>query len=172
MELPSFIRWFSFCNFTIEKANSVAVFLSPSVNNPIYDRGASETLKLAKINHRGDEDEEEGPEYQPLVENTKPRERIDSVPGYRTLSFDQTTNQQKGPGTGVRSSNYLSLIKDDVEEGSDYQTLVKDGNPKVGDLTLQSWSASNFSLEYQRIFFQKCHDKKGNNHSTWIELID
>ena len=74
----------------------------------------------------GENAEEELPEYQPLVENTKPYERTYSLPGYRAPSVEQRPTQ------GVRSSNYLSLIKDDMDEGRDYQTLVKDDNPQVG----------------------------------------
>lgn len=80
---------------------------------------------MASITNRSGENDEEWPEYQPLVENTKPNERSDSLPGYRALSVGQRPTQ------GVRSSNYLSLIKDDVDEGRDYQTLVKDVNPQV-----------------------------------------
>ncbi|KAL9959323.1 hypothetical protein ACROYT_G032637 [Oculina patagonica] len=93
-----------------------------NASNPMYDRGASDTLKMAQITIRSSENEEELPEYQPLVENTKPNERTDSLPGYRALSVGRRPDQ------GVRSSNYLSLIKDDMDEGRDYQTLVRDVN--------------------------------------------
>ena len=80
---------------------------------------------MAQISIRSGENKEECPEYQPLVENTKPIERTDSLPGYRALSVGQRPTQE------VRSSNYLSLIKDDMDEDRDYQTLVKDVNPQV-----------------------------------------
>ena len=83
---------------------------------------------MASISNRSGENEEEWPEYQPLVENTKPRERSDSLPGYRALSVGQRPNQ------GTRSSNYLSLIKDNMEEGQNYQTLVKDVDSQVSRL--------------------------------------
>lgn len=101
------------------------VFLCFQASNPIYERGASDTLKMASITNRSGENEEEWPEYQPLVENTKPNEQSDSLPGYRALSTGQRPTQ------GARSSNYLSLIKDDTEEGRNYQTLVKDVDPQV-----------------------------------------
>lgn len=96
-----------------------------NASNPIYERGASDTLKMASISHKSGENEEEWPEYQPLVENTKPNERSDSLPGYRALSVGQRPTQ------GTRSSNYVSLIKDDTEEGRNYQTLVKNADPQV-----------------------------------------
>ena len=91
---------------------------------------------MAKISNKSGEEEEELPEYQPLVENTKPRDRIDSLPGYRTLSVGQRPNQASNQG--VRSSNYLSLIQDDTEEGRNYQTLVKDANPQVSRFNAQN----------------------------------
>ena len=103
-----------------------------TATNPVYARGTSDTLKMAKISNGNAQAEEELPDYQPLVENTKSRERIDSLPGYRTLSTGQRPpNKQATSDRGVRSSNYLSLIKDDPEEGREYQTLMKDGNPQV-----------------------------------------
>ena len=91
---------------------------------------------MAKLLNKSGEEEEELPEYQPLVENTKSRERIDSLPGYRTLSVGQRPTQASNQG--VRSSNYLSLIQDDTEEGRNYQTLVKDANPQVSQLQAQN----------------------------------
>jgi len=35
------------------------------------------------------------------------------------------------PTQGARSSNYLSLIKDEMAEGQTYQTLVKGVDPQV-----------------------------------------
>ena len=84
---------------------------------------------MASITNRSGENEEEWPEYQPLVENTKSNEQSDSLPGYRALSTGQRPTQ------GARSSNYLSLIKDDTEEGRNYQTLVKDVDPQVSRFT-------------------------------------
>ncbi|KAJ7376382.1 hypothetical protein OS493_034903 [Desmophyllum pertusum] len=101
-----------------------------NASNPVYERGASDTLKMSKITNRSGEGEEECPEYQPLVENTKPIERSDSLPGYRALSVGQRPTNQ-ATNQGVRSSNYLSLIQDDMDEGRDYQTLVKDADPQI-----------------------------------------
>lgn len=107
-------------------------FLILTATNPVYERGASDTLKMAKISNGNGPAEEEWPDYQPLVENSKPRDRKDSLPGYRALSTGQRPpNQQATSDRGIRSSNYLSLIKDDPEEGREYQTLMKDGNPQV-----------------------------------------
>lgn len=92
---------------------------------------------MAQITIRSSENEEELPEYQPLVENTKPNEQTDSLLGYRALSVGRRPTQ------GVRSSNYLSLIKDDMDEGRDYQTLVKDVNTQVSSLPT---SKHKFSL--------------------------
>jgi len=113
-----FILWRRSRRFNMRKE-------AKNASNPIYERGASDTLKMASITNRSGENEEEWPEYQPLVENTKPNEQSDSLPGYRALSTGQRPTQ------GVRSSNYLSLIKDDTEEGRNYQTLVKDVDPQV-----------------------------------------
>lgn len=86
---------------------------------------------MASITNRSVENEEECPEYQPLVENTKPDERSDSLPGYRALSVGQRPTQ------GARSSNYLSLIKDEIGEGQTYQTLVKGVDPQVSQFQAQ-----------------------------------
>lgn len=86
---------------------------------------------MAKIQNGNGAAEEEWPEYQPLVENTKPRERKDSLPGYQVMSIAQKPNQQPTSNRDIRLSNYLSLVKDDLEEGQQYQTLVKDQNPQV-----------------------------------------
>ena len=103
--------------------------LLPAIN-PLYERGASGTLKLTHI--QNGKEEEVWPDYQPLVENTKPRERADSLPGYRTLSIGQKPNQHLTSDRGARSSNYLSLLKDDPEEERMYQTLIiKDTNSQV-----------------------------------------
>lgn len=96
-----------------------------NASNPVYERGASDTLKMASLTNRSGENDEEWPEYQPLVENTKSNERSDSLPGYRALSVGQKPTRE------TRSSNYLSLIKDDTEEGRNYQTLVKNVDPQV-----------------------------------------
>lgn len=96
-----------------------------NASNPVYERGASDTLKMATLTNRSGENDEEWPEYQPLVENTKSNERSDSLPGYRALSVGQKPTRE------TRSSNYLSLIKDDTEEGRNYQTLVKNVDPQV-----------------------------------------
>lgn len=106
------------------------ILYSPA-SNPIYERGASDTLKMASITNRSVGNEEEWPEYQPLVENTKPDERSDSLPGYRALSVGQRPTQ------GARSSNYLSLIKDEMGEGQTYQTLVKGVDPQVSQFQAQ-----------------------------------
>ena len=87
---------------------------------------------MSKIPNGNGQGEEEWPEYQPLVENTKPRERTDSLPGYRLLSIGQKpANDQPPSNEGVRSSNYLSLIQDDPEENRMYQTLTKDANSQA-----------------------------------------
>ena len=107
------------------------LFLLPATN-PLYERGASGTLKLTHIQNGNGQTEEVWPDYQPLVENTKPRERADSLPGYRTLSIGQKPNQHLTSDRGARSSNYLSLLKDDPEEERMYQTLIiKDVNSQV-----------------------------------------
>ena len=107
------------------------LFLLPATN-PLYERGASGTLKLTHIQNGNGQTEEVWPDYQPLVENTKPRERADSLPGYRTLSIGQKPNQHLMSDRGARSSNYLSLLKDDPEEERMYQTLIiKDVNSQV-----------------------------------------
>ena len=80
---------------------------------------------MASLTNRSGENDEEWPEYQPLVKNTKPNERSDSLSGYQALSVRQKPTRE------TRSSNYLSLIKDDTEEGRNYQTLVKDVDPQV-----------------------------------------
>lgn len=113
-----FILWRRSRRFDMKKE-------AKNASNPIYERGASDTLKMASITNRSVENEEEKPEYQPLVENTKPDERSDSLPGYRALSVGQRSTQ------GARSSNYLSLIKDEMGEGQTYQTLVKGADPQV-----------------------------------------
>lgn len=97
-------------------------------SNPVYERGASDTLKMAKLSVRSGEEVEEGLEYQPLVENTKPAERSDSLPGYRSLSVGQRPANGNNPG--IRSSNYLSLIQDEPQDERDYQTLVDNANPQ------------------------------------------
>ncbi|XP_022778208.1 uncharacterized protein LOC111319732 [Stylophora pistillata] len=99
-----------------------------AASNPVYEKGASDTLKMAKLSVKSDEEEEEGPEYQPLVENTKSPERKDSLSGYRTLSVGQRPDNSNNPG--LRSSNYLSLIQDEPENERDYQTLVDDTSPQ------------------------------------------
>ena len=87
---------------------------------------------MSKIPNGNGQTVEEWPEYQPLVENTKPRERSDSLPGYAVFSTGQRPNQQPTSNRVIRSSNYLSLFKDDPEVGRDYQTLVvKDRNSQV-----------------------------------------
>lgn len=86
---------------------------------------------MSKLANGNNPPEEEWLDYQPLVENTKPTERKDSLPGYRALSTGQRPNQMPTSNRVIRSSNYLSLFKDDPEEGREYQTLVKDPNAQV-----------------------------------------
>ena len=81
---------------------------------------------------------EECLDYQPLVENTKPTERKDSLPGYLTLSADPRFNQRQPSNRGIRSSNYLSLFKDCPEDAREYQTLMKDTEPVVRTMDLRS----------------------------------
>ncbi|KAM7429856.1 hypothetical protein ABFA07_019352 [Porites harrisoni] len=117
-----FLIWRRNRNFQVKKELNKAT-------NPLYERGASGTLKLTHIQNGNGQTEEVWPDYQPLVENTKPRERADSLPGYRTLSIGQKPNQHLTSDRGARSSNYLSLLKDDPEEERMYQTLIiKDAN--------------------------------------------
>lgn len=87
---------------------------------------------MAKLSVRSGEEVEEGLEYQPLVENTKPAERSDSLPGYRSLYVGQRPANGNNPG--IRSSNYLSLIQDEPQDERDYQTLVDNANPQVSQL--------------------------------------
>jgi len=120
-----FFHWRRRRRFDVEKDNKNVL----PATNPIYERGASDTLKMSKIPNGNGQTVEEWPEYQPLVENTKPRERSDSLPGYAVFSTGQRPNQQPTSNRVIRSSNYLSLFKDDPEVGRDYQTLVvKDRN--------------------------------------------
>lgn len=100
-----------------------------NASNPFYARGASDTLKMENIEKANGQSVEECLDYQPLVENTKPTERKDSLPGYLTLSADPRFNQRQPSNRGIRSSNYLSLFKDCPEDAREYQTLMKDTEP-------------------------------------------
>lgn len=132
-----FLLWRRTRNFKVKKE-------ADNATNPIYERGASDTLKMSKIPNGNGQGEEEWPEYQPLVENTKPRERTDSLPGYRLLSIGQKpANDQPPSNEGVRSSNYLSLIQDDPEENRMYQTLTKDANSQANSQKLEMVDEAN-----------------------------
>ncbi|XP_029196991.1 uncharacterized protein LOC114962203 isoform X2 [Acropora millepora] len=100
-----------------------------TVNNPVYARGSSDTLKMATVAKENGQNTEKSLDYQPLVENTKPTERKYSLPDYLIVFRDRRPNQQQTSNGDIRSSNYLSLLKGDPEDLREYQTLMKVVNP-------------------------------------------
>lgn len=86
---------------------------------------------MGTIGKENGQNTEKGLDCQPLVENTTPTERKDSLPGCLIVFADRRPNQQQTSNGDIRSSNYLSLLKEDTEDLREYQTLMKVVNPLV-----------------------------------------